>query len=58
MRQALEQCHLELNKQQEMVGVLQQKMHKKILKREAKIDEMREDHSKQLRKLQKELQNI
>jgi|LauGreDrversion4_2_1035121.scaffolds.fasta_scaffold93111_5 hypothetical protein len=44
-----------MNKQQDIIGTLQQKMHKKILKREAKIDEMREDHGKQIRKLQKEL---
>jgi hypothetical protein len=34
---------------------LQQKMHKKVLKREVKIDELKEDHAKQIRKLQKEL---
>ena len=40
------------------IGQLQQKLHKKVLKHEAKIDDLKEEHSKQIRKLQKELLQI
>jgi len=55
MREAMEEMHQQIGNAHNQIGQLQQKLHKKVLKHEAKIDEMKEDHAKQLRKLQKEL---
>jgi uncharacterized protein Yka (UPF0111/DUF47 family) len=55
MRQALEEMHQQMASAHNQIGQLQQKLHKKVLKYEAKIDDLKDEHSKQIRKLQKEL---
>jgi Arc/MetJ-type ribon-helix-helix transcriptional regulator len=55
MREAMEEMHQQLGNAHNQIGQLQQKLHKKVLKHEAKIDDLKEDHAKHIRKLQKEL---
>jgi hypothetical protein len=55
MREAMEEMHQQIGNAHNQIGQLQQKLHKKVLKHEAKFDDLKEDHAKQIRKLQKEL---